>query len=138
MKPTINISINIIIISLVILFFSIFFYYLFTGGNKIVQYRVEKIPIEHERIDYEKTKHKYDFKECNDMCNKDFCNEYQKQRIKYDLCKECRKENKCYDSSEGICVPCKKLMSCESLYGCEENKPPINPLNNYCTRCWKK
>ena len=86
-------------------------------------------------INYNLLKHKYNFKECNQMCKKDFCDDYQKQVIKYDLCKECKKENKCYDQYEGICIPCKDNYTCEQLFGCD-NKPPLNPLINYCTKCW--
>ena len=39
---------------------------------------------------------------------------------------------KCYDTSSGKCISCKNNYSCEKLYG-SNNKPPINPLNNFCS-----
>ena len=37
--------------------------------------------------------------------------------INYDLCKECKKENKCYDSNIELCIPCKNNETCEKIYG---------------------
>jgi len=118
---------NIILIILAIIFFTIFFYVLFTNNNKLIEFRVTKDPIieETKRI----------IKKCTDICKNDFCDEYHSQVIKYDLCKECKKENKCYDSLDGICIPCKNNYTCEQLFGCN-NTPPLNPIDNYCTRCW--
>ena len=134
-------NIKILLIILAILFFIIFFYILFTNNNKLVKFRVIKDPIENSNetigVNYDYLKNKYLIKQCKDMCKNNFCNEYQTQVIKYDLCKECKKENKCYDYLEGICVPCKNNYTCEQLYGCDST-PPINPLDNYCTRCWVK
>jgi len=124
-------DIKIILIILAIIFFIIFFFVLFTNNNKLIKFRVIKDPIIEET--YEETKRI--IKTCKDICNNDFCDEYHSQVIKYDLCKECKKENKCYDSLDGICVPCKNNYTCEQLFGCN-TKPPINPIDNYCTRCW--
>jgi len=127
---------SILLIIFCILFFIIFFYVLFTNNNKLIKYRVTKDPILDETgINYNNIKKKYSQIKCTDMCDKKFCNEYQTQLIKYDLCKECKKENKCYDPYEGDCLPCKNNYSCEQLYGCK-NKPPISPVKNFCTRCW--
>jgi len=123
-----------------ILFFVIFLYYISTIDNRLIKYRVIKIPYgsnEEELINYDELKNKYKFKKCKDICKSEFCCEYETQKIKFDLCKECKKENKCYDPLEGICVKCKDNYTCEQLFGCG-NKPPVNPLNNYCTRCWIK
>jgi hypothetical protein len=127
-----------------IYFFIILFYFLAMGKNKIIEYKVIKDPIfsenkltEEDLIYYNKLKDKYEIKKCSQMCSKEFCCEYQTQMIKYDLCKECGKENKCYDDLKGICIPCTNNYTCDQLYGCS-NQPPINPLKNYCTRCWIK
>ena len=76
---------------------------------------------------------------CSKVCRKEICDEYQHQIINYDLCKECNKEFKCYDPYKGICVSCSSgnvgNYSCEKLYGCN-NKKPINPVDNYCKKCW--
>jgi len=89
---------SILLIIFCILFFIIFFYVLFTNNNKLIKYRVTKDPILDETgINYNNIKKKYSQIKCTDMCDKKFCNEYQTQLIKYDLCKECKKENKCYD-----------------------------------------
>jgi hypothetical protein len=53
---------------------------------------------------------------------KNLCDNYHSQQIKYDLCKECNKENKCYDDKTFTCIPCKTNMKCEELYKCS------NPL----------
>ena len=131
---------KILLIILPVLFFIVFFYVLITNNNKLIKFRVIKEPIEESidnNINYDYLKNKYLIKTCKDMCKNNFCDEYQTQVIKYDLCKECKKENKCYDYSKGICVPCKNNYTCEQLHGCDKT-PPINPINNFCTRCWLK
>ena len=119
----------------------IFFYVIFTNNNKLVEFRVIKIPIDNSEeesiINYDELKNKYLITKCKDVCKNNFCDEYQKQMIKYDLCKECNKYNKCYDDSMGKCVSCKNNYTCEQLYGCN-NYPPVNPVDNFCTRCWIK
>jgi hypothetical protein len=130
--------VSIIIIALSVLFIILFFYFLLTINNHLVKFRVTKNPmpqINKGLTNYNALENKYKYTECKQMCKQDFCDEYHTQAIKFDLCKECKKENKCYDPEEGICVQCKNNYSCEQLYGCG-NKPPINPLNNYCTKCW--
>lgn len=57
-----------------------------------------------------------------DKNKKKLCDKYHSQQIKYDLCKECSKENKCYDDKTLQCIPCKKNIKCEELYKCS------NPL----------
>jgi hypothetical protein len=132
---------TIILIILSLLFFIIFFYVLFTNKNKLVKFRVIKDPIENINeesiINYDEIKNRYLIKTCKDICKNKFCDEYQAQAIKYDLCKECQKKNKCYDYLEGKCVPCKNNYTCEQLYGCYD-RPPLNPIDNYCTACWIK
>ena len=130
-------SIQIIVIILCIIFLIIFLYCIFINNNKLIKFRVTKEPILKNNVDYDYLKDKYNFKNCTNMCKQEFCDEYLTQQIKYDLCKECNKENKCYDQNEGICVPCKNNYTCEQLFGCNKN-PPINPLKNFCTRCWQK
>jgi hypothetical protein len=129
----------ILIIILIIIFFIIFFYSLVYNNNNFVKFRVIKNPIEKipdSEINYDELKNKYTFKKCSDMCNENICDDYQIQVIKYDLCKECKKENKCYNQYKGICVECNgNNYTCEELFGCI-NKPPINPLQNYCVKCW--
>lgn len=121
----------------IIYFFIIFFYFLVMSKNKIIEYKVIKDPIiiKKNNLNYNLLKDKYEIKKCDQICKKEFCCEYETQMIKYDLCKECGKENKCYDDLKGICIPCKNNYTCEQLYGCS-NKPPLNPIKNYCTRCW--
>lgn len=126
---------NIIIFILVIIFFILFLYYIFNTKNQLIQFRVTKTPYINKTKDHLQN-NKFKFNNCTDMCNKNFCDEYHSQMIKYDLCKECKKENKCYDSSKQSCVECKNNESCEYLYGCDK-EPPKNPLKNYCTKCWK-
>lgn len=128
-------NIYIILISiLMILFFIIFFYYLFMQKNELIQFKVIKEPIEsNKRINL--FKDKYKIKNCNDICNEEMCDEYQSQLIKYDLCKECKKENKCYDPFHGKCVRCTNYNTCEELFGCDKS-PPISPIDNSCVRCW--
>jgi hypothetical protein len=70
-----------------ILFFIIFFYFLFNEKNKLIKFIVIKDPIESESIFYYPSD-KYKIKECKDSCKPEFCNDYQIQKIKYDLCKE--------------------------------------------------
>jgi hypothetical protein len=123
-------------------FFIIFFYFLLKSKNNIIGYRVIKDPIlynniltEEDMTYFNSLKNKYQIKDCTQMCSKEFCCEYQTQMIKYDLCKECKKENKCYDDNKGLCVTCTNNYTCEELFGCN-NKPPLNPIKNYCTKCW--
>ncbi len=128
---------TLILIFLSLLFFIIFFYVIITNNNKLIKF------ISTEEQIYDPLNIIYSNKlpfnpyvnQKNNMCKKEFCDEYHSQKIKYDLCKECKKENKCYDASSGLCVSCKNNYSCEQMYGCN-NKPPINPINNFCTRCW--
>ena len=128
-----------IIIILVIFFFAVLFYGLIDNNNNLIKFRVIKNPIEEEipksEIDYDKLKNKYTFKKCTDMCNENICDDYQIQMIKYNLCKECKKQNKCYDQYKGLCVKCNNNYTCDELFGCN-NQPPINPYMNYCIKCW--
>jgi hypothetical protein len=126
---------KIILIFLIIFFFIIFFYALINANNNLIKFRVSKTFIEEESVDYNKVRNKYLVKSCDKMCAQEFCDEYQTQKIKYDLCKSCKKEGKCYDQYNGICVPCRNNYTCEQLYGCG-NQSPINPIDNYCTKCW--
>jgi hypothetical protein len=126
----------ILIIIFTILFFVIFFDYLFNEDSRIIKYRITKEPVP-DLEDYIRIQNSFKKNKCEDVCKKEFCSEYHSQRIKYDLCKECKKEFKCYDPYKGICVPCFNFNSCESLYGCGD-QPPIPPLKNFCTRCWNK
>jgi len=73
--------------------------------------------------------------DCKSTCKQEICNDYVKQQIQYDLCKECAKEFKCYDPYKRKCVFCLNFQSCEKMYGCGDTKP-INPANNYCQKCW--
>jgi len=129
----------ILIIILLILFFIIFTYALIYNNHNLIKFRVIKVPIKSvtdSEVDYDKLKNKYTFKKCTDMCNENVCDDYQIQMIKYDLCKECKKEKKCYDQYKGICTDCNNNYTCEQLFGCKNNIPPINPLQNYCVKCW--
>jgi hypothetical protein len=131
---------SITLLILFILFFLIFFSILIyiTNNSKIVEYKVIKTPIEKynkEIINYNEIKNKYKIDKCTEMCSPEICNEYQIQQIKYDLCKECSKEFKCYNPIKGTCEFCLNFNSCDSLYGCNDKKL-INPLNNYCKKCW--
>lgn len=125
---------SILILLFSIIFFSLFFYYLFNQKNELIKYRVTKDPIYVDQK-YDKIKNKYKPIKCEDKCTQRFCDEYEAQLIKYDLCKECKREFKCYDPYHGKCVPCTNYNTCEELYGCS-NKPPIHPIKNFCTRCW--
>ncbi len=129
-----------IVIVLYIILIGVFLLSLVTlvKGSSIIKYRVIDIPpenLEEETIDYNKLKHKYDIKNCNQVCKRKLCDNYHVQNIKYDLCKECKKEGKCYDPNEGICKFCLDFRSCETLYGCN-NKAPIDPTYNNCQECW--
>ena len=119
-----------------ILFFVVFFYFLFNEKNKLIKFIVIKDPIEDESNLYN-TMNKYKTTKCENLCSPELCNDYLIQKIKYDLCKECKKEGKCYNQYKGICESCKNYNTCEELFGCYV-QPPINPLNNFCTRCWIK
>jgi hypothetical protein len=132
---------SILIIVLIISFFIVFFYFIFTNNNKLLKFTVIKNNIiqnnqHHKEDESVKVKNKNFIKTCQDMCKNSFCDEYHSQVIKYDLCRECKKENKCYDPFEGLCVPCKNNYTCEQLYGCN-NSAPINPVENLCTKCWQ-
>ena len=130
------------IILLLFIFIIIFFLsliYLVKGSN-VSEYKVIKIPYENipqETINYSELQHKYDIKKCTDMCKKDLCDEYLVQKIKYDLCKECKKEMKCYDPNDGTCKFCLDFRSCNTLYGCNGSNL-IDPSKNECQRCWNK
>jgi hypothetical protein len=136
-----NTTYFIIVIILIIVFFILFFYAMLYNNNNLVKFRVVKEPIEKVpsgEIDYDKLKNKYTFKKCNDMCNQKICNEYEVQMIKYNLCNECKKKNKCYDPYKGLCVKCNNnKYNCNQLFGCDD-KPPVNPYKNYCIKCWNQ
>jgi len=101
--------IAILIFFLCILFFVIFIYVLFKNNNKLIKIRVIKDPIEDEQ--------KYISIMKNNLFKKEKCDEYHSKKIKYDLCKECNKENRCYDPIEGTCTGCTNNYTCEQLYG---------------------
>jgi hypothetical protein len=130
---------KILLIIFSIIFLLILLYFIFTITNRLKGFRLIKDyiqPVNTKKVDYEMLKNKYKINDCNKMCKNQFCDEYHTQMIKYDLCKECKKENMCYDNNKGICVKCKDNYTCEQLYGCN-NKPPLNPIDNYCTKCWQ-
>jgi hypothetical protein len=124
------------VIGLFLIFFTILIYYLF-NGSKLLKFRVISTPIDNSMSNEKFNEIKNRTHTCNDKCTKEFCCEYHNQKIKYDLCKECSKENKCYDIGSGDCVPCRNNYTCEQLYGCGD-MGPIEPIKNYCTRCWLK
>ena len=131
--------ITIVFIVVVVVFFILFIYFLMTMSNNLVGFRVIKDygPLNKDGIpNFNELKDKYKLDKCEKVCKQEFCSEYQIQRIKYDLCKDCKSQGKCYDQYKGICVPCENTYTCEELFGCSGNKPPIDPLENYCTRCW--
>jgi hypothetical protein len=128
------------ILILLIIFIILFFLSLINlvKSSNISGYRVTKIPydnIPQETINYNNLQHKYDIKKCTDMCKKELCDDYLVQKIKYDLCKECKKEFKCYDPNEGVCKFCLDFRSCDSLYGCNGNELK-DPSKNECDSCW--
>ncbi len=123
-------NIYILLIILFIFFLIIFIYYLL--NSRLIKFRVD---IQQEKHKYAKIKeNEYT---CENRCTKDFCCEYHNQKIKYDLCKECKKDNKCYDITTGNCIKCRNNYTCEQLYGCGD-KGPVDPVKNFCTRCWIK
>ena len=110
-----------------------------TSSSKLVGFRVIKDYNLNNKTgisNFNQLKNKYNIDKCSQVCKQEFCDEYQIQQIKYDLCKNCNKEGKCYDEYKGICIPCENQYTCEQLFGCSGNKPPIEPIKNYCTRCW--
>ena len=130
---------KIFIIIFTIFFLGLFIYFIMTVSNKLIGFRVIK---DYESLNkngipnFDELKNKYAIDKCNEQCKQEFCSEYQIQQLRYDLCKECKKDGKCYNEYKGICVPCENTYTCEQLFGCSGNRPPINPLENYCTRCW--
>ena len=69
---------DILLIILALLFFSIFFYTLHIFLHKLFK-----------------------------INNNALCDINHSIQIKYDLCKECNKNNKCYDNKTFTCIPCK-------------------------------
>jgi hypothetical protein len=127
---------DIYFISLIIIFIILFvlsFYYI---DNKVIKYRVSKEILPEEELDYKKLKNKYTITKCNQMCKKELCNNYENQVIMYDLCKDCSKNNQCYDPFKGICGECLNNQTCEETFGCNGGGP-INPKNNLCKKCWE-
>lgn len=110
-----------------------------TSSNKLIGFRVIKDygSLNKDGIpNFDELKDKYKIDKCNQVCKQEFCDQYQIQHIKYDLCKDCKEKGKCYNEYKGICVPCENTYTCEQLFGCSGNRPPIDPIQNYCTRCW--
>jgi hypothetical protein len=131
--------IKIIILMISIIFFILLIYYFMTVSNKLIGFRIIKDygPLNKDGIsNFDELKDKYKIEKCEQVCKQEFCDEYHIQKIKYDLCKDCKSRGECYDQYKGICVPCENTYSCEELFGCNGYKPPINPMDNYCTRCW--
>ena len=142
-------TLKFILILLIILFYLLFFCFLFSIYLKYkeklnIQEENYKLFIQEEKTEkLEKIKkiekienNKYTYNNCLKKCSTDFCNEYHVQKIKYNLCKECKKDNKCYDQYKGICVDCRNKYTCEELYGCGNKYPPINLIENSCAKCW--
>ena len=135
---------NILLLILIFLFILLFIVFLIYSFNKIIKFRVIKdyiIPIEEsteeDLLYYNNLKHKYDIKSCKQICKQEICTDFENQKIQYDLCKECNKENKCYDPDQGTCITCKNYYTCEQVFGCNKS-PPIDPKDNFCTPCWLK
>ena len=85
---------NILIIILIILFFILFYIIFKKSINHIVKYEVTKYNtnIESELLENKES----------------LCSEFHNRSIKYDLCKECEKKNKCFDYDNNICTDCTK------------------------------
>ena len=100
--------------------------------DKLLKYQVYKTPMD---VTMEESIEKKKLVDCKSVCKQEICDDYSIQKIKYDMCKECSKEMKCYDPYKGTCVFCFNLESCENMYGCGDMKP-IDPTKNYCNKCW--
>ena len=124
---------KVFILILTILFIILFFYaFEYIQSNKLLKYQVYKTPMD---VTMEESIEKKKSVDCKSVCKQEICDDYSIQKIKYDMCKECSKEMKCYDPYKGTCVFCFNLESCENMYGCGDMKP-IDPTKNYCNKCW--
>lgn len=84
----INYSIIIFVVLLFLFFLYLFLKVVLTNKNKLTEFRIIKEPITKSHA----------------------------QSIKHDLCKECKKENKCYDFTKGMCIECHENNSCYNLF----------------------
>ncbi len=125
---------NFFIFLFLFLFFILLFYFLYKNSNNLIKFKVTKEE-KNKNININNILNKYNNKECSKICKQEICDEYQIQKIKYDLCKDCSKKLMCYDPLEGICKFCLNFNSCENIYGCN-NKEPLEPSINYCQKCW--
>ena len=126
---------------IILIFFALLAYSLKDSNNKVVGYRVQKIPIPDEETitkrknEFEELSKKYQFNDCESMCKSGICCDYDKQMVLYNKCKECRKRFQCYDPNKNKCFYCSNFPSCEKAFGCQGG-PPISPEKNYCYKCW--
>lgn len=127
--------INIFIVFFIILFFVIFLLSFQFTNNQLIKYRVSKEILPQKELNYAAIKNKYVIKKCGQMCKQEVCNDYHNQLIRFDLCKDCAKQYKCYDPNLGICTKCSDNLSCEQKFGCNNTKPQ-NPKDMYCRKCW--
>lgn len=119
------------------IFLILLFYFLYKTSGNITKFKVTKEEIiKNKNININNILNQYNNnKECSKICKQEICDDYQVQKIKYDLCKDCSKKLMCYDPLEGICKFCLNFNSCENLYGCNNNEP-LEPSKNYCQKCW--
>lgn len=139
-------SLKIILILLIILFYILFFYVIIKlyfssriiNKIKIDNSKIKKTKEIKEEIDKKKLPkiNTYTYKDCIKKCSHEICNEYEIQKIKYNLCKKCKKKKYCYNEFKGICENCKNKYTCKELYGCNK-RSPINPIHNFCIKCWQ-
>jgi len=122
----------IIIIIIILLFIGILDYSIYNSHSVLVGYEVIKTPIKENKTI---VLHPPKERKCKDMCKSSVCSSYKSQLEKYNLCKECNKEGKCYDPYVGRCIHCKERKSCEITFGCMDG-PPIEPNHNFCKPCW--
>lgn len=115
---------NIITILLIILFFSLLFYYIYLNQNKIISYQTIK---QQNEIDFNLNdlNKKYHRSNCRDYCSENLCNNYDIDLVNYKKCLNCQKKFSCYNGYTDKCDFCLSM-------GIGQCKLPINPKNNFC------
>lgn len=112
----------------------LFDYSLYMKKDNLVGFEVHKVPYtSNDKIVLNELQERT----CKDTCKPRICNMYQQQVKKYNLCKECETDDKCYDPYLRRCMDCRHRETCEKTFGCDEGEP-IDPVQSFCQPCWNQ
>lgn len=112
-------------IILIILFFTLLFYYIYKNRNKVISYQIIKDNYVKKDYDLKNLNNKYKRYDCDDYCSARICKNYKIDKENYLKCLNCQAKFQCYNSNTDKCENCFSL-------GIGQCITPIDPKYNLC------